>query len=423
VDQSAPFEPAPGLSPPLKKNSSAKGIVIAVLLLAGAGAAYLWRESNGDRRPVDKPAHQINDAEVSRSLPREVENRPQQSVADAAVKNHANGIIVRSSREVDRDIPLPGRAVDRKDDTRSPAFGAVETKPEETGPVGTEPVAETESVAVAPASAPVKPAPAKPVETKPTAAKVVAPVVSGGAAPHPGAEMDLSARMSPGKPMQVPGPAAPPASAPVEPAKPAGHPVVEGPVRVDVPVATLDAGTIEARRLRLEQAARRRFLADQARETTPATTPAKSAPVKKKPRFTLDKIVSTLLDGRWSSSGKPASLLPSATTFCNRQGDRISCQSVPKNVKTRYGLARYKVETTLSRFSPQGHFEMTYRTRVKLVDSEADGGNNASATAGDSGWQIKDYSMSCTLTAPDKVSCVDGKGITRKYRQTGLARR
>ncbi len=229
-------------------------------------------------------------------------------------------------------------------------------------------------------------------------------------------------------------------------AKPVDVEPVEAKTVASVPVATLDAATIEARRLRLEQAARQRFLADEARmrakvkkpvatkpqqraaavptrETTPATTPARSAPVKKKPRFTLDEIVSTLLDGRWGSGGKPASLLPSSTTFCTRQAHRINCLSVPQTIKTRYGQARYKVETTLSRFSPQGHFEMTYRTLVKLVDSEAAAGENDSAAADGDGWQIKDYSMSCTLIAPDQVSCVDGKGITRKYRQTGLARR
>jgi hypothetical protein len=102
------------------------------------------------------------------------------------------------------------------------------------------------------------------------------------------------------------------------------------------------------------------------------------------------------LQRRWTSSGKPASLLPSESTLCESRSDRIWCVSVPQNVKTQYGIALYKVETTLLGFSGEGHFEMAYRTLVKLVGAETSGGKQVPGVNSDGGWQITDYSMSCT---------------------------
>jgi hypothetical protein len=142
--------------------------------------------------------------------------------------------------------------------------------------------------------------------------------------------------------------------------------------------------------------------------------PPDETPPKRSPRITPAGIKNTLLHGRWSSSGKPATLLPSESTYCDNRGDRIWCVSVPQNVKTQYGLALYKVETTLTGFSAQGHFEMSYRTLVKLVGA-ASGANQGPDAAANGGWQATEYSMSCTLTDPDQVACLDGKGITRRY--------
>lgn len=152
----------------------------------------------------------------------------------------------------------------------------------------------------------------------------------------------------------------------------------------------------------------------------PDVPPAITPPAKKKPQLTLDETIASLLEGSWSSRGKPASLLPSDSTFCNRLGNAISCKSVPQNIKTQYGLALYKVETRLSGFSPQGHFEMSYRTLVKLVKPGA--ADRESLVPDSKGWQISSYSMSCTLKNPGQVSCVDGKGIVREYQKTGSAK-
>jgi hypothetical protein len=97
------------------------------------------------------------------------------------------------------------------------------------------------------------------------------------------------------------------------------------------------------------------------------TAAAKPERSTKKGALSQNKIRSALLEGQWTSQGKPASLLPSEITFCNSQGeDRIGCWSVAQNIDTKYGPALYKVETTLKGFS-SGSFKLSYRTLVKLV--------------------------------------------------------
>jgi hypothetical protein len=199
---------------------------------------------------------------------------------------------------------------------------------------------------------------------------------------------------------------------------------------------------IQAQRARLRTAAEERFSKQVARAqdlvgATPVA-PALSAPeqrlakseppaappaAKKKPGTTPDEVKKILLDGRWSSGGKPATLLPSELTYCNSQVGKISCVSVPQNVKTQYGLALYKVETTLNGFSAEGLFEMSYRTLVKLVGSDSAEGKRQIAGADKDGWQISEYAMSCKLSDLDQISCVDGKGISRRYQRAGLAGR
>jgi type II secretory pathway predicted ATPase ExeA len=148
---------------------------------------------------------------------------------------------------------------------------------------------------------------------------------------------------------------------------------------------------------------------------TAAATPARGA---KKGGLKRDKIRSALLEGQWTSQGKPASLLPSKITFCNSQGDqRIGCWSVAQNINTKYGPALYKVETTLKGFSA-GSFKLSYRTLVKLVDAGASDGAKEKAASSTDGWQVTEHSMQCQLTQLDTVMCRDQKGVTRNYRRS-----
>ena len=148
---------------------------------------------------------------------------------------------------------------------------------------------------------------------------------------------------------------------------------------------------------------------------TAAATPERG---KKKGALSQNKIRSALLEGQWTSQGKPASLLPSEVTFCNSQGEeRIACWSVAQNINTKYGPALYKVETTLKGFS-DGSFKLSYRTLVKLVDAGASASAKEKVAASKDGWQVTEHSMQCQLTQPDTVMCRDKKGVTRNYRRS-----
>jgi len=113
-------------------------------------------------------------------------------------------------------------------------------------------------------------------------------------------------------------------------------------------------------------------------------------------------------------------LLPSKVTYCNSQGERIACQSVPQDIKTKYGPALYKVETTLKEFSAEKTFQLSYRTLVKLLSSDSDKAREA-ALSSNTGWQVSEYSMSCHMEWPDQVLCRDKKGVTRDYRRSKSA--
>ncbi|MGB5407779.1 MAG: hypothetical protein WBN43_13455, partial [Thiogranum sp.] len=149
-----------------------------------------------------------------------------------------------------------------------------------------------------------------------------------------------------------------------------------------------------------------------------ATTAATPGRGTKKGALSRNKIRSALLEGQWTSQGKPASLLPSEITFCNSQGEkRIGCWSVAQNINTKYGPALYKVETTLNGFS-DGSFSLSYRTLVKLVDADASDGAKEEAASSKDGWQLTEHSMQCQLTQADTVMCRDKKGVTRNYRRS-----
>lgn len=145
--------------------------------------------------------------------------------------------------------------------------------------------------------------------------------------------------------------------------------------------------------------------------------PAAPAPEAKAaaPGDTPGRIKAALLQGQWTSRDQPATLLPSDVTLCKDERATISCWSVPRNINTQYGEALYKVEATLKNFSAGGNFEILYRTLVKLGVSQGSG--DSPTQADKDNWQVSEYTTKCQLTQPDRVSCRDEKGVTRKYRR------
>ncbi|NNG13025.1 MAG: AAA family ATPase, partial [Halobacteria archaeon] len=129
------------------------------------------------------------------------------------------------------------------------------------------------------------------------------------------------------------------------------------------------------------------------RAAVPAVT--RPTPVNRR----QDRIKAALLQGQWTSQGKPASLLPSDVTLCRDEQARIACRSVPRNINTKFGEALYKVEATLENFSADGDFRITYKTLVKLLESG--NVNKIVADTGGDKWQVSEYTTTCQLTSPN----------------------
>ena len=417
MERPVPPRPAPGTLTRLLKKSDVKTIILIAILLAGA--VYLLRE------PADD-----NALRVVTSLQPEPEPGPVPTV------------------ETDTATPVAEPAEE------TPPAGKAEPAPIEARPAKAS--GQAESGESEPVTQPQVKTPGKRVETSKPAPEILPGVIRKPLQARPSITPDNPPR--PVKPVKVPEPTSAPV--PVKPATeqveqaPQPKPVVSSvkaetadkpeasaqPQQTVKPRARPDPSSIQAKLARLKQDAAQRLAErrqQQASRPGPVSRPVTptvkipppptvrpvtpgSAPVKKKPQLTLEEAIAALLEGSWSSRGKPASLLPSDSTFCNREGNTIRCQSVPQNVKTQYGLALYKVETRLSGFSPQGHFEMSYRTLVKLIKPGA--ARRESLVPDNKDWQISSYSMSCTLSNARQVSCVDGKGVVREYQKTGPAK-
>ena len=452
-----------------EKKTGSKGIaLVALLLIAAGGSYYLLNNPQGvdmvnrvtheqPEAPRPDTAEPVPSVDAGENAPVDAggnagEESSAESVGDTLADNAVGekGIIIR---EPSADAGQPGSET-------ADTAAAAEPAPASEAVAGDERQAPGPDSVAADAAAPAEDTPSEPVDV---AADVETGTTSSPAedrqtdAGPPAAATDMSAgeqRLASagdsGSAAVVP-PAKPSAAAEspaVRQAPPkvatataaAAAAAATAPAAVQDSVASPVADSIAAKREQLREDAERRFSRNLAQvqsgvatppvpaaaavaASVPKTPPAPaaaaprpteiaasqpktaSAEAKKNPLTTVAEIKKLLLEGRWSSSNKPASLLPSETTFCNSQADGIHCVSVPQNVKTQYGLALYKVETDLSGFSSEGLFEMSYRTLVKLVDAK------------DADWQVTEYSMSCKLSSDDRVSCLDGKGITREYRR------
>jgi hypothetical protein len=160
-------------------------------------------------------------------------------------------------------------------------------------------------------------------------------------------------------------------------------------------------------------------------KTVSAPTQLASAPAnlesEPEPEFNLspEQVRSDLLQGQWTSQGKPATLLPSEITFCSAAAINITCWSAPQKTDTKYGKALYKVEARLDGFGADGGFRLTYRTLVKLLESEEVSDTTALGRAADddAGWQVTERTMECELIQGDSVQCRGANGIVRDYRK------
>ncbi len=430
----------------LNKKKGGKGPVIAILLLAAAGSAYLLRDESASLDKMFSAVTELKEQQLSSNPEVDPEREPaQQSRFDDLPASEKGRIDRNESVEMqgpqsegtvvlaESSILNTGEAAAKEAAAREAAAGeaaakeaaAKEAAAKEAAAGGSRSQRSRSQGSRSQGSRsqrqPEKPQPeeaaAKEAAAKEAAAKV--------AAAREAAAKEAAAKEAAAKAAAVNVAAADISTQKMqrtEKSRPAEEPPIAAPLTAEAG-KVLTENMLETRRIQLRQDAEQRFnvrqtsalaKAEIASRQAPPPTVATTASPKKKPRITADKVKRTLLQGRWSSAGKPASLLPSESTSCREQPAGLICNSVPQNVKTQYGLALYKVETQLSEFSPEGHFELAYRTLVRLVD----GASLTQSASDDGGWQITEYSMSCTLADNNRVSCLDGKGVTREYRRS-----
>ena len=430
MERPVPPRSTPGPLQKTGKKHGGKAFFLVVFLLAGVGVPYLLREQAGDQGQVYKPVEPgvLPERRLSPQAEPEADTGVEQA-PDLAPEHKDSGIAVKSAEQPEtseRGEIIRVQSSESIEPVAEPETGSAESPSSLTAPLAVEEKVEP-VLAVGPKTR------SQLLETTAEPPAIVAVPALPPKADNPEKIDRIEPPVAVEKHLDED--EKPALKEPAGPVK-AVESLAKADTKTGLPVPKPESTAIEAERSRLREAAKQRFSARQARgkpkmaqtdavktQEQPAKIPAeattkiaavsKPAPVEKAPQLTSGEIVSRLLAGRWNSGGKPASLLPSESTFCEERAGKISCQSVPKNIKTRYGLALYKVETTLSGFSEQGHFEMSYRTLVKLAGdgaAEGDGGKSAD-------WQKNDYSMSCKLTGTDHVSCLDGKGVKRVYRR------
>ena len=390
-------------SEPLWKNRSL-GKIAAVVILAGFVYVTFFGSEDANVEDAFNDTSEMK-PHAAFSTPLETDTNPDKPALDV-------GTMVRVPEKMEEPVDAGMVATEVVSTTESPVDSDADAKTgtpatrsgqEETAAVVSvlpslpEPVArERKKESVTPAEPPAVKKPVETIKHKPvkTAAKAV--IEAEKARLQREAELRLAMNLNTGgdgRKKAVPAPVkiAPVKAAPTPTKKLTPAPVsskpevpVEAPVPIKVPIKVATAPKI------------------------------KTAPKKRSP---LDLLKAALLEGQWTSRGKPASLLPSKVTYCNSQGTRIACESIPQDINTKYGAALYKVETTLQEFSAERSFQLSYRTLVKLLKDDSKSTREA-ALSSNTDWQISDYDMSCRLTQPDQVKCRDNRGITRDYRRS-----
>ena len=139
---------------------------------------------------------------------------------------------------------------------------------------------------------------------------------------------------------------------------------------------------------RLEAAAKRPTL-DQPPESAKAA-PSKKPPPKRRTSL-AEGLKETILQGRWQRNGQPVGYLPSTATTCQEKGQEIKCLSGELTRNTGFSTITYVTEATLSGFSANDEFNVSYHNNVIRAESE-----DPSAASG----------QECNLESASKLVCV-----------------
>jgi len=135
-----------------------------------------------------------------------------------------------------------------------------------------------------------------------------------------------------------------------------------------------------------------------------ATKPSTSTPPP--PPSTKQRI----LAGGWKKRDKAVEYLPSDSTRCEDQGNRITCQSI---TLTRYiGMANISFQTkaTLSRFKDDGSFRISYRNNVlKVTITDEEFASSGAKIPVQTGWQETEHKLTCAFEDDSHLNCQKNK--------------
>ena len=127
----------------------------------------------------------------------------------------------------------------------------------------------------------------------------------------------------------------------------------------------------------------------------------------------------TIANGRWQRNGKPVGYLPSAATTCTEKGKVIKCLSGELTRNTGFSTITYVTEATLSGFSANDEFNVSYHNNVLRAETEGQSsgtGQDDSDEYSDTrstaqsrvklGRQKTEHNLECTLESASKLVCV-----------------
>ena len=139
-----------------------------------------------------------------------------------------------------------------------------------------------------------------------------------------------------------------------------------------------------------------------------------------RPKINLAQgLMETILNGNWERNGRPAGYLPSQGVKCSQKGKLIKCVSGQLTRNTGFSVITYVTEATLSGFSANDEFTVSYRNNVLNAQSndpaaqdaqddaeEFSAAQSAAQSRVKLGKQKTEHHLDCSLESATKLVCV-----------------
>lgn len=158
----------------------------------------------------------------------------------------------------------------------------------------------------------------------------------------------------------------------------------------------------------------------QASATRSATTsPSRQAPAQAdSPALVLMR---TVMQAKWQKNGKPSGFLPSSTTHCQRQKNKVViCRSGTQKSRTYDAEVSYYTDATLSGFDNADAFQVTYVNTVlkvnPIVRHQLDGSTTSRRPPNiPLGRQSVTHTVRCELKSVNQLSCLKDNNLTDTF--------